>query len=92
MTPEQMAGAEQPDAAEQCICICKTPEGFEVGTHEEYMAESQGMQGPDGQEKSAMKPAASLDQALQMAAQLLQGGQDYERQQQQQGFEQGLQA
>lgn len=88
MTPEQMAGAEQPEAEEQCICICKTPEGFEVGTHEEYMAEGEG---PEGQEKPAMKVVASLDQALQMAAQLLQGGQDYERQQQQQGFEQGLQ-
>jgi hypothetical protein len=91
MTPEQMAGAEQPESEEQCICICKTAEGFEVGTHDDYMAESQGPEVPEGQEKGAMKTVASLNEALQLAAQMLQGDSGYDRQQQEQGFQQGAQ-
>lgn len=80
--------AEKPETAEKetCICIAKTGQGFEVGTHDQYMGESEGA---EGQEQSAMQPAKTLGEALQMAAQMLQSDQRTPEEQIMAGYSKG---
>lgn len=76
--PEAAPAMGDMAAPAKTVCITASPDGtFAVGDHEAYMAQQGGGEealamGAEPAEKPGMTPAASIDEALDMARQMLQ--------------------
>ena len=80
--PEAAPAMGEMAAPAKTVCITASPDGtFAVGDHEAYMAQQGGGEemgempeamGAEMAEKPGMTPAASIDEALDLARQLLQ--------------------
>lgn len=84
MPPDMQAPMGDMAAPAKTVCITASPDGtFSVGDHDAYMAQQGGGEemgeapeapgmGAEMPEKPGMTPAASIDEALELARQMLQ--------------------
>lgn len=78
MPPDMQSPMGDMAAPAKTVCITANPDGsFAVGDHAVYMAEQGGGEeapamGAEPAEKPGMTPAASIDEALELARQMLQ--------------------
>lgn len=95
MMPAEAGMAEAP--AGKTVCITANPDGsFSVGDHEAYMAQQGGegmgeapAMGAETPAKPGMTPAASIDEALDMARQMLQDDGRSQEEQMMAGYSKG---